>query len=220
MHFRWPMASNIYIDGFNLYYGAVRGSPFKWLNLAEMCRRLLPNREIKRIRYFTARVVPLPHDQQAPQRQDLYLRALQTVPNLSIHLGRFSSNPSKAPIFPFVYHHPSGPPEMVQIMRTEEKRSDVNLATLLLLDCFNSDFDEAVIISNDSDLTLPVESVVNRFNRPVGIINPHYRSSISRELSGAASWFYRRINKNVLANSLFPTVMTDTQGQFTKPSRW
>ncbi len=109
---------------------------------------------------------------------------------------------------------------MAKIMKTEEKRSDVNLATLLLTDCFDDDFDEAVLISNDSDLALPVEYVVNRFNKQVGIINPHYRNSISRELSGTASWFYRRINRSVLANSLFPNVMTDAQGQFTKPPRW
>ena len=217
---RQPMASNVYIDGFNLYYGAVRSTPFKWLNPAEMCRRLLPNRDIKRIRYFTARVVPLPHDQQAPQRQDLYLRALRTIPNLSIHFGRFSSNPSTAPVFPFIYRHPSGPPETVRIMKTEEKRSDVNLATLLLLDCFDNDFDEAVLISNDSDLTLPVESVVGRFQKTVGVINPHSRSRVSRELSQAASWFYRQINRSLLAKSQFPEIMADSQGQFRKPSRW
>ena len=54
------MKANIYIDGFNLYYGALRKTPYKWLNLLLLCQRLLPNRSIGKIRYFTARITPLP----------------------------------------------------------------------------------------------------------------------------------------------------------------
>ena len=108
---------------------------------------------------------------------------------------------------------------MVQILKTEEKRSDVNLATLLLIDCFDNDFDEAVVITNDSDLTLPIEYVVSRFNKRVGIINPQRRGRASRELRQAASWSYRQINRNILANSQFPATMNDAQGTFRKPSR-
>ena len=150
------MKANVYIDGFNLYYGALKGTPYKWLDLYTVCRRLLPDREINRIRYFTARIVPLEHNKQAPRRQDTYLRALETIPNLSIHLGRFSSHPVRYPRYPLVYRVPNEPPETVPILRTGEKRSDVNLATLLLIDCVDDDFDEAVIISNDSDLLLPI----------------------------------------------------------------
>ena len=153
------MSVNAYIDGFNLYYGALRGTPYKWLNLYEMCRRPLPDRHINRVRYFTARVASYPHDLRAPDRQDNYLRALDTIPNLTIHYGRFSHHPTAAPIYPLVYTNPDEPPERVRILKTEEKRSDVNLATMLLIDCFDDDFDEAVVISNDSDLTLPIEYV-------------------------------------------------------------
>lgn len=33
--------TNVYIDGFNLFYGALKGSPYKWLNLEALCQRLL-----------------------------------------------------------------------------------------------------------------------------------------------------------------------------------
>ena len=214
------MATNVYIDGFNLYYGALRGTQYKWLNLAEMCQQLLPKHQINKIRYFTARVVPLPHDQQAPDRQDVYLRALRTVPNLTIHFGRFSARPRLAPRYPFVYHSASAPPETVQIMRTEEKRSDVNLATLLLVDCFDGDFDEAVVISNDSDLTLPIDIVGNKFKKRVGVINPHHRARTSQELTSVADWSYQRINRSVLAKCQFPATLSDNRGTFRKPSRW
>ena len=214
------MAVNIYVDGFNLYYGALRGTPYKWLNLAAMAQLLLPDQEINRIRYFTANVFSYVHDPQAPDRQSAYLRALRTLPNLTIHYGRFSAHPTTAPRYPLVYSDPVRPPETVSILKSEEKRSDVNLATLLLVDCFDHDFDAAAVITNDSDLTLPIEYVVSRFGKPVGVINPHSRSRISRELIRAASWHYRQINRSVLARSQFPPTMSDDQGEFRKPARW
>src|SRR5690242_8430004 len=78
------LITNVYIDGFNLYYGAVRGTPYKWLNLAELCRIMLPQNQIKSIKYFTARVEPRPHDPGQATRQQTYIRALRTIPNLMI----------------------------------------------------------------------------------------------------------------------------------------
>ena len=46
----------VYIDGFNLYYGALKGSPWKWLDLEKLCHLLLPRDEIILIRYFTSKV--------------------------------------------------------------------------------------------------------------------------------------------------------------------
>ena len=48
------MKTNIYIDGFNLYYGCIKGTSYKWLDVAKMCRLLLPKDNIQRIKYFTA----------------------------------------------------------------------------------------------------------------------------------------------------------------------
>ncbi len=46
----------VYVDGFNLYYGAVKDTPYKWLDLGKMCKFLLPPNDIQRLKYFTARV--------------------------------------------------------------------------------------------------------------------------------------------------------------------
>ena len=212
--------ANVYIDGFNLYYGSLRGTPYKWLNLLLMCQMLLPNRYIGRIRFFTARITSQPHNPLAPERQGIYLRAIQTIPNLSIHLGRFSSTPTRSPVFPLVYLYPNGPAQTVRILKTEEKRSDVNLATLLLVDCVDDDFDEAVVISNDSDLMLPIEYAAGRFGKTVGVINPHRRSRVSGELVRAASWSFKEINRSILAVSQFPNSIVDAYGTITKPSTW
>ena len=73
------MATIVYIDGFNLYYGAVKGTANKWLDLEVLCRRLLPKDNLVKIRYFTALVAIRPSDPQQPARQQAYLRALATL---------------------------------------------------------------------------------------------------------------------------------------------
>lgn len=214
------MITNVYIDGFNLYYGGLKGTPYKWLDVSAMCRLLLPDRSIGIIRYFTSRVETQPHNEQDRDRQDAYFRALQTDSAISMHWGRFVSRRAVYPAYPLVYPETGGPPQMTRIWRTEEKRSDVNLATLLLVDCVDGGFDEAVVITNDSDLTLPIDYAVNKFGKTVGVINPHRRHKASRELTAVASWFYRTINRRVLAASQFPETMTDGRGEFHKPAAW
>ena len=108
----------------------------------------------------------------------------------------------------------------MRVLKTEEKRSDVNLATLLMVDCVDDDFDEVVVISNDSDLTLPIEYAAGRFSKTVGVINPHRRSRISLELLQVASWSFKEINRSVLAASQFPDVIASPRGPITKPSTW
>ena len=105
-------------------------------------------------------------------------------------------------------------------MRTEEKRSVVNLATLLLFDCFNDEYDEAVVISNDSDLTLPIEIVVNEFKKDVLVINPQPKGKVSQELVAAATANYNRINRKVITESQFPAELRDSKGIIRKPSSW
>ena len=83
------MRTNVYIDGFNLYYRAIKGTQYRWLDLGKLSRLLLPRHEIKRIRYFTARVTNRPSDPTQAQRQQMYLRSLAIIPNLTLHDGHF-----------------------------------------------------------------------------------------------------------------------------------
>ena len=71
------MRTFVYVDGFNLYYGALRGTPWKWLDLTALFTKVLqPHHDILKVKYFTARVSGTPADQSKPQRQDVCLRAL------------------------------------------------------------------------------------------------------------------------------------------------
>jgi len=180
-----------------------------------LCRLLLPRDTINRIRYFTARVEARPGDSGQRQRQDVYLRALATIPHLSIHFGTFLSHTVGA----VRADSPPGDPRFVNIIKTEEKGSDVNLATYLLLDGFKGAYEAAAVLSNDSDLTEPIRVVRDELMLPIGVLCPH--DNPSRLLMNAATRnFWREIRDATLAKAQFPDVLTDGRGQFHKPPRW
>jgi uncharacterized LabA/DUF88 family protein len=207
------MRTNVYVDAFNLYYGCLKGTPYRWLDLAALCHRLLPNDEINRIRYFTALVSARPDDPQEPQRQLTYLRALRTIPNLSIHTGHYLSHPVRMRLA----NPPAGGPATVEVIKTEEKGSDVNLATYLLLDAFKQDCQAAVVISNDSDLKEPITVAQRELGLIVGIINPHPPQRRSRALQPT---FFKQIRESALRTCQFPRVLADPDGRIHKPARW
>jgi len=253
------LRTNIYVDGFNLYYGCLRDTPYRWLDLRSFCQRLLaPHHIVFRIRYFTARARPTPADPQVPARQDLYLRALRTLPDLSIHEGRFLSHPKWMPMYfgddserpgpplrpvptearvrvtspdaagviwrPLDEPGPDGQlalrqhPRYTRILKFEEKGSDVNLATHLLYDAFQKDFDCAVVVSNDSDLTEPIHVVRKKLGLVVGVINPHPKPSF--QLKQVAT-FLLPVTEDALSQSQFPEVLSDRKGkQIRKPRAW
>ena len=76
------------------------------------------------------------------------------MPGLHIHEGTYSRKPVKLPLHPIPL--PPTPPTLVKVVKNEEKGSDVNLATWLLIDAFDKAFDAAVVITNDSDLAEPI----------------------------------------------------------------
>lgn len=208
------MRANVYIDGFNLYYG-LRKSPYKWLDIGALCRLKLPTHAVNRIRYFTANVKARPHDPGQPVRQQTYLRALKTIPNLTIKLGHFLTKDVWMPRSACLGFHLDN----VQVSKTEEKGSDVNLASYLLLDAFRGDFEIAFVVTNDSDLCEPIRMVTRELGLPVGVLNPHHYLKRSRALVSAASTF-DQITLADLAASQFPPNLADGKGAFTKPITW
>lgn len=215
------LKTNVYIDGFNLYY-AIKYSPYKWLDLSSLCRHLLPKHNINLIRYFTAHVKPLPHDLGVRTRQDFYLRALRTLQDVIVDdNGHFVSWDKLIPQSPLAYvQGKNKSPNKVNVLKTEEKGSDVNLASWLLTDCFNGCFEHAVVISNDSDLATPIEIVVQQCQKPVKVINPNKPKFASKRLANAATSNFITIHPWVYEKSQFPDTLADAIGTFAKPSRW
>lgn len=201
----------VYVDGFNLYYGSLKSTPYRWLNIGALCAVMLPGDQIAAIRYFTASVSARPGDPSQPQRQQIFLRALRTIPNLTIHYGQFRTRPTRLPLSGIT------PIKLVYVDRTEEKGSDVNLASYLLLDGFKRAYETAVLITNDSDLETPVRFVRQELKLPVGILNPHStHSSCLRQYAN----FTKRIRQSDVAAAQFPNELTDAHGKFSKPPSW
>lgn len=215
------MRVNVYVDGFNLYYRALKQprapdgiSTYKWLDIGRLASSLLTTHTVHRIRYFTARVKARDGDTGSQLRQQAYLRALATVPGMSLHFGNFmSSKPWARLVTPL----PDGT-KSVKIHKTEEKGSDVNLASLLLLDGFRQDYEGAVVITNDSDLTEPIRLVRDELKMSVIVLDPSADRS-SQSLAKAATT-YRPIRPAAIVANQFPNSLTDANGVVTRPKEW
>ncbi|WP_298724350.1 NYN domain-containing protein [uncultured Ferrovibrio sp.] len=215
------MDTIVYIDGFNLYYCCLRKSPYRWLNLSALARNLLPNNNIVQAKYFTANVTPRPGNPQQHTDQQAYLRALATLPDVEIIRGHFLSHPTRMPLT----NPLPGGPRTVEVMKTEEKGSDVNLAAHMLIDGIKGRYKVAVVISNDSDLATPIRMVKDELGLKVGVMLPllhnNKKRHPSRELTKRdTATFVKRISEQALKNSLFPPIVQNTIGPITKPTDW
>lgn len=206
------MKTNTYVDGFNLYYGCLKGTPYKWLDVQKLSQLLVGSQHtLNRTRYFTAVVKGRANKPKQRQHQQIYIRALETIPNLHIHYGNFLAKPKRLPRADKLPRL-----KMVEVMVTEEKGSDVNLATYLLLDAFNNDYDSALVFSNDSDLQEPIRVVREELGKKVGVVmtDPTLRRSALQ------ADFYRRIRAGNLRATQLPETLTDAHGTITKPPEW
>lgn len=206
----------VYVDGFNLYYGCLKDTPERWLDVGALCSRLIADAEIVGIKYFTARVKPRDGNPDQAQRQQVYLRALATVPNLAIYYGIFKTRVATRRCV----KDRDGKPTYADVWVTEEKGSDVSLASNLLIDGFRARYDLAVVVSNDSDLKEPVHFVRHELKAPVGVLNPHRNRSwaLSPKVLPRGS-FYKPIRRSALRASQFPSQVPRRQGRHTQAAR-
>jgi 6-hydroxy-3-succinoylpyridine 3-monooxygenase len=138
--------SIIYIDGFNFYYGVMKDSNDKWLNLEHYFRLLRQDDDIQKIYYFTAKV-----SGDAQVRQETYFQALQTLKSIKIVFGLYKSRQRKCKVSSC-----SNPKK--NYADYEEKRTDVNIALQMLDDAYQNNCDRMIVVSGDSDLVPAVES--------------------------------------------------------------
>ncbi len=209
------MKTNVYVDGFNLYYRALRHTPFKWLDLRKLAGTLFPQDSIDHVCYFTALLDARPDDPGQPRRQLVYLRALATLPGVQVYYGTFRSRVKRRPLAA----HVAGLPATVQIRDSEEKGSDVNLVTRLLVDGFNRMYEQAVVISNDADFASAIRYVREGLGLHVTVVNPDYDNWTHKDLKDAAT-YVKRLWKSHLRRSQFPSTLTDMHGTFKKPLSW
>lgn len=201
----------VYVDGFNFYYGAARPIGERWVDLKSLSRVLLPRNRIVEVRLYSAMVSERPGDPGKPIRQATYHRALLTRPTVRLVLGHFLTHRRKMPLA-------NTPSERVEVLHTEEKGTDVNLATDLIHDAHRGRFEVAVVVSNDSDLARPIAVVSGDLDLPVGLVNPQ-RHRQSRTLARHAS-FLKTIRPNDLRSHRLPDRIEDRHGVILRPDGW
>ena len=236
------LKTGVYIDGLNFYYGALRDTNEKWVDLHRFAQLLVPRDRLVHIRYFTAIVNTRPHDQRVPIRQSTYLRAISTLPLVSIHQGRFISRVKTrvladafephselftphfrpASIFSLMWHDKvrrrTDSSTRARVIIDEEKGSDVNIGAFLVNDAARRSIDKAIVVSNDSDLTEAIR-LARGFDISVGILNPH-SSPTSKHLRSAAS-FEIPFRESVLRRVQLPNTVIDSLGrEIHKPREW
>lgn len=163
------MRTYVYVDGFNLYYGSIRKTPYKWLDLKELFSKLLgPSYNILKIKYYTAIISARPEDPNSPIRQMAYLNALQAhIPEIEIWKGHFLAKEVCMKLA-----KPTPTVSYVNVIRTDEKGSDVNLALHLLNDAWRDMYDCAVVVSNDSDLSEAMRLVKKFHKKKIILLTP------------------------------------------------
>ena len=196
-----------YVDGYNLYHGLrVKGwKRFYWLNLSILARHFLrPDQTLTFTKYFTT-VVKRPEDKR--RRQAIYLEALQTLPNFRVFYGQFLEDTviCRKCGHTYVTHH--------------EKMTDVNISVELMADAYQNQFDVALLISADSDLVGPVETVRRLFSaKRVIVAFPPKRSSFALQKAANAAL---HIGHNELSKSLFPNTVLKPDGvALHRPAHW
>ena len=208
-----PHRTIVYVDGFNFYYGAVRGTPWKWLDPAALFQKVLgPQNKLVKVKYFTARVQPSPSDPNVNVRQDTYLRALHAhCPLIELYYGHFLRH--RIPM-----EHANPPPASVEVWKNEEKGSDVNLALHVLNDAWLNAYDCAVIVSNDSDLAESLRLVKAQNQKIIGLVTPGApKRKTSLQLKRHAN-FVRPIRSWMLRDSQLPNPIPGTT--IHKPTSW
>ncbi|ANH83089.1 hypothetical protein A8C56_20770 [Niabella ginsenosidivorans] len=195
-----------YIDGFNLYFGMKQnGNGTLWLNPQQLVLSLLKShQELISIKYFTSRIRNNPDKED---RQKTYLEALETLSNFKITYGHYQSHIETCRRCGHSYPY------------SNEKMTDVNIAVAMMEDAHNSLYDTAILITGDSDLVPPINSIHNIYpNKRVFVAFPPNRSNLSVKNVAKGSLV---IGRKKLAEAQFPPVVIKASGfRLIKPSTW
>ncbi len=196
----------VYIDGFNLYFGMREAGldHCRWLDVNKMTSKLLQSHQtLVKIKYFTSRVSNNPDKQK---RQATYIDALESI-GVEIVYGNYQDGAQECK-------------RCGNIWRTaKEKMTDVNIATSMLLDAVNDEYDMAMLVSGDSDLVPPIKAIHEKFNnKRVMVSFPPKRNNSSISLVAKGSF---TIGRKTLVDSQFDDTVKSKTGYLLKiPVSW
>jgi uncharacterized LabA/DUF88 family protein len=176
----------------------------KWLNVKKLILNLLQtNQELVGIKYFTSRVSNNPDKQK---RQSTYIDALESI-DVKIIYGNYQDGTQECKRCGNVWKV------------AKEKMTDVNIATTIIVDAYKDEFDMALLISGDSDLTPPIKEVHNLFkNKRVFIAFPPKRHNSSMSIVAKGSLIIGR--KKIVDSQFDDEVISKTGFKLKIPAEW
>jgi len=207
------MKSIIYIDGFNLYYGLVKGTLWKWLDIQKYFTMLRKYDDIRVIKYFTAKCDDSPD-------QETYLSALDTLPLVKFIPGKFKDKNVLCKVDRCRYRGDR------LFIKPEEKRTDVNIAIHMLNDARDNACDRLILVSGDSDLVPALDMIKKNVPQKVLFVYvpaPHkyHVRAAAKELRSSAHKSKTLFPSRLLNVCQFPQVINVANGDsITKPSTW
>lgn len=205
------MRSIVYVDGFNLYYGALKGSPDRWLDLDRYFTLLRMDDDVQRIWYFTA-VIEGPRR----ERQLTYLQALRSTPRVAIQYGHYKEKVVRCTVAG------CGCTGHREFRVPEEKGTDVNIAVQMVDDAYQGLADRMVLVSGDSDLVPAIRTVKLRFPEIQVIVYVPARDprrGAARQLRTAADK-HKTLPLDLLRRAQFDTVVRTPKGSVVRPDAW
>lgn len=230
------MKTAVYVDGYNLYYGRLRQTPYKWLDVAALLDGIVriqcPSATIEMVKYFSAPALArfASRGLDSVSAQERYHRALRVRhPNLQIILGTHSIDSSGTLLPAFRPGRPYDRTDRHRVWKLEEKKTDVNIAIEMYRDAIRGALDQLVIVSNDSDAE-PVLAAI-RQDCPaltIGVVTPVFpqhpetkgHRSVSSSLSKWAHWTRRHILDEELERAQLPARVPTRKKTIEKPSHW
>ena len=210
----------VYFDGSNLYYGLLRGTAYKWLDVYAFAKKLLlPEYKICAIKYFASRVIDKSDGHHRAERQDKYLDALSCrginviEGYYRIRVERLEAADNSCKACNLTTH-----PGYVRGKRMSEKLTDVNMATELLKDAYEDAADAFVLVSGDADFAPALRVVRYSTHHSVIVFNP--QTGISNELRRYAT-FYRNIPPGFADGCMLPESFCTDDGRIIHcPESW
>lgn len=198
-----------YVDGFNLYFG-LKSAGFRryyWLDVSALAQNLMkPGQVLVATHYFSARRRSTGVNAEELKRQNAYLEALAEL-GVTCQFGHFLKKTKTCQVC------------QASWAEYEEKKTDVNIALQLTLDAFDDLYDVAMVVSGDSDLCPPIETLKARFpnKRFVVALPPNRRSfDLTRVADG-----HVYVGEDTLRASQLPEVVTKANGHILRrPERW
>lgn len=236
-----PLRTRIYVDGYNFYYGCLKGTAYKWLDLLSLFEKhVLPSVLIKdsndhvrqsvllaspSIKFFTAKIIEtVARAPDSVSSQARYHTALRKLYDDRIDLveGYYAVNRMKVKVVDT--SHPDRAPrecEEIQAWKVEEKQSDVNLSLQAYHDAITGAIDHAVFVTNDTDIAPALQMIRKYTTVRVGVVIPttsHERIP-NTELAELAHWVRTHITLAELAACQLPRVIPGRKATV-KPESW